>query len=695
MAYFMPGTGEINDKADPSVPVGMLKGVADQIKRKYGSSVGTYFVPYPAGMPADGGVSARKGAENLRAAIERCPMAKVLLIGYSQGAKSTGDVAVDIGNGRGPVPASQVRAVTLLADPQNGTKGGVQAGDPVKGVGISGPRAEGFGALSGLVKEFCNHGDKYCDTDPSASPLTASLGRILGGGSTAVSLPVSGSTAKPAGSASTSQQADAVAPASTTGADGASTASTAGGGGDVAKLVSPLLPPAELNKFLKLVQPQDYSRADLARVPATVKSLTASVDDLSSSGGTQTPAQLGQLAVVRAQAQSLLDTLTPIAGTSKWVGGNKTVSQQLATSPKGSAEKNTSDLLSGPLSTGNVAQILTGASELVKLSDSILGPAKAPGTAQPATGLGTVTGSQSGAGAVVAAPAQATVTASSKPAGISDQAFKTMQLNTKKIGTGSAALAGSDVDLSQVGSVLSGIQPQTVLKGVGAAIQAAVTTDYQGIVGSLQSLPGVILSGNIPAAHKMTSGLLEQMKPLVQAASGVDYGSLAKIIALVPDSSGSAPLISAVLSLLSNMDFARGFNAVTQLNDKIFRFLETGNLLELASMVPVGMELAQVATGLLVPGPKQAPAPAVAPAATPQASGSAQSTAAAGNFQQIGTQLVALAASPQAGSLMNVAKEGIDFATFFQNGVPPAHVSYASNGKVSKLTSTLISGLDG
>ncbi len=46
----------------------------------------------------------------------RCPLTSYVLVGFSQGAVIAGDLASDIGNGRGPVDEDLVLGVTLIAD---------------------------------------------------------------------------------------------------------------------------------------------------------------------------------------------------------------------------------------------------------------------------------------------------------------------------------------------------------------------------------------------------------------------------------------------------------------------------------------------------------------------------------------------------------------------------------------------------
>ena len=45
-----------------------------------------------------------------------CPLTSYVLVGFSQGAVIAGDIASDIGNGRGPVDEDLVLGVTLIAD---------------------------------------------------------------------------------------------------------------------------------------------------------------------------------------------------------------------------------------------------------------------------------------------------------------------------------------------------------------------------------------------------------------------------------------------------------------------------------------------------------------------------------------------------------------------------------------------------
>src|SRR5690242_936347 len=132
----------------------------------------------------------------------KCPLTSYVLVGFSQGAVIAGDVASDIGNGRGPVDDDLVLGVTLIADgrrepgvgkeipPEAGGEGAeitlhevpILAG---MGLTMTGPRPGGFGALDAKTNEICADGDLICAAPREAfSPtrLPATLSTLTGGG---------------------------------------------------------------------------------------------------------------------------------------------------------------------------------------------------------------------------------------------------------------------------------------------------------------------------------------------------------------------------------------------------------------------------------------------------------------------------------------------------------------------------------
>jgi hypothetical protein len=125
----------------------------------------------------------------------KCPLTSYVLVGFSQGAVIAGDLASDIGNGRGPVDDDLVLGVTLIADGrrQQGVGQDIGPNPPGEGAEIilhevpvlstlgltmTGARPGGFGALDARTNEICGPGDLICAAPPEAFSL-ANLPRTL------------------------------------------------------------------------------------------------------------------------------------------------------------------------------------------------------------------------------------------------------------------------------------------------------------------------------------------------------------------------------------------------------------------------------------------------------------------------------------------------------------------------------------
>jgi hypothetical protein len=131
----------------------------------------------------------------------KCPLTSYVLMGFSQGAVIIGDIASDIGNGRGPIDDDLVLGVTLIADGRRQAGVGNEIGpDPpgqgaeitlqeipmLAGLGLTmtGARPGGFGALNGKTNEICAPGDLICaapDEAFSVANLPATLNTLAGG----------------------------------------------------------------------------------------------------------------------------------------------------------------------------------------------------------------------------------------------------------------------------------------------------------------------------------------------------------------------------------------------------------------------------------------------------------------------------------------------------------------------------------
>ena len=142
----IPGTWESSPQLDPfnpvQFPIALLLNVTNPIREQFGTErLEIFTVPYTAQfhnpLSADGQMSYNDSrAEGTRAAVKamtdmnnRCPLTSYVLVGFSQGAVIAGDMASDIGNGRGPVDEDLVLGVTLIADGrrQHGRRSGHRA----------------------------------------------------------------------------------------------------------------------------------------------------------------------------------------------------------------------------------------------------------------------------------------------------------------------------------------------------------------------------------------------------------------------------------------------------------------------------------------------------------------------------------------------------------------------------------------
>jgi hypothetical protein len=198
----IPGTWESSLQLDPfnptQFPIALLLNVTNPIRQQVGSDrLEIFTVPYTAQFhnpfSADKQMSYNDSrAEGTRAAVKamtdmnnRCPLTSYVLVGFSQGAVIAGDMASDIGNGRGPVDEDLVLGVTLIADGRRQDNVGQDIGTNPDGQGaeitlhevptlgalgltMSGARPGGFGMLNDRTNEICAAGDLICAAPESA-----------------------------------------------------------------------------------------------------------------------------------------------------------------------------------------------------------------------------------------------------------------------------------------------------------------------------------------------------------------------------------------------------------------------------------------------------------------------------------------------------------------------------------------------
>ena len=214
----IPGTWESSPTDDPlnptQFPIALLRNVTGPLRDQFGTDrLEIYTVPYTAQfhnpLSADKQMSYNDSrAEGTRGAVraitemnDRCPLTSFVLVGFSQGAVIAGDIASDVGNGRGPVDEDLVLGVTLIADGrrQEGVGQDVGPNPPGQGAEItlhevpvlselgltmSGARPGGFGALNNRTNQICGAGDLICAAPQGAFSITNLPGtlEVLAGG---------------------------------------------------------------------------------------------------------------------------------------------------------------------------------------------------------------------------------------------------------------------------------------------------------------------------------------------------------------------------------------------------------------------------------------------------------------------------------------------------------------------------------
>jgi len=215
----VPGTWESSPQDNPLNPTlfpnALLLKVTTPISEQFPAArVQTYTVAYTAQFhnPLSGDTQMsydNSRAEGTRATVQaltdmnsKCPLTSYVLVGFSQGAVIAGDIASDIGNGRGPVDDDLVLGVTLIADGRRQPGVGNDIGlDPpgegaevtlhevpvLSGLGLTmtGARPGGFGDLNAKTNEICAPGDLICAAPQEAfsvANLSNTLNTLAGNG---------------------------------------------------------------------------------------------------------------------------------------------------------------------------------------------------------------------------------------------------------------------------------------------------------------------------------------------------------------------------------------------------------------------------------------------------------------------------------------------------------------------------------
>ncbi|MGC5024032.1 cutinase family protein [Tsukamurella sp. DT100] len=192
----VPGTLESSSKDDPYRPTFnpnslMLKVTAPLAAALPDSRADVWTTPYvaqlsnPVAIPPDGQASYEKSrtegydksVAQMKKVYDKCKLTGFVLMGFSQGAVIAGDIAAEVGAGKGVVPAENILGVGLISDGRREPGDARTAGPNPPGVGVEvayggfsfgslslrGKREGGFGAVKDRTVSLCGNKDPICN----------------------------------------------------------------------------------------------------------------------------------------------------------------------------------------------------------------------------------------------------------------------------------------------------------------------------------------------------------------------------------------------------------------------------------------------------------------------------------------------------------------------------------------------------
>ncbi|MBC7299784.1 cutinase family protein [Nocardia salmonicida] len=384
----------------------------------------------------------------------------------------------------------------------------------------------------------------------------------------------------------------------------------------------------------------DFSKADLPNMGSAASELIAG---LTPQNGTI------DLQKVAKSANTLLGSITPLTDLLS-SGAGSAATGQLSTAPAGSPENSAN-------------QVLTAAGQS-DLSGALSTVTSIANTAANLMGANTNTLSTS-------APEASQLSSASN--GLSTQI---------------APLSSTPSDvLSSASSVLSVLKPATVVSQALNVVTGVTSLDLAGILANLVLLPQKVAALDAQGAHDVARKLNTQFEPLVKMAANVDLEWISSILSIIPDPTGGYIQIAAlVVSILSKVDVVKLANLVGQIQEVAWSVIEklappagqapdpVGAGAALTGLLPIGLDLASVATNMLTGTASKTPVELLG-----KQSNSAVSTITkqAENFDLSGltNSVASMAQSQGASDLATLVSEGLTAASFFAGG---SHTSYGN-----------------
>ena len=374
----------------------------------------------------------------------------------------------------------------------------------------------------------------------------------------------------------------------------------------------------------------DWSSADLGQLGSNVSTLAKSLANTPSGGRA---VDLGQIATTASSVSNTLQPLQQLIGSGTV---DPTTTKDLSAAPVGSPDRAALTVLNN----ANKAD-LSGA---VTTSQQL------------ATTAGTLA-QQSGSGSLEPAQAQ-------QLSSLSNQ-----------LGQQTAPLTATPAPtMATASNVLSVLAPQKVIEQVLNVVVGLGSTNWIGMINGLSMTVQRAVALDVPGVRKSAQEINEAIAPLVKMAAQVDFKWIASILRMIPDPSGYTQIAATVLDFVGNLDIIRLVNNVQRIEGIAFDVLEQRNLVRLADLVPVGLDLATVASGVLNGGTKT-PASGYQPNLV---AGTTLSNQVAGaDFLGLTNSMIQLVSSEDANNLAGLVDAGVEVSQFV-GGATRNHVAYGN-----------------
>ena len=193
-------------------------------------------------------------------------------------------------------------------------------------------------------------------------------------------------------------------------------------------------------------------------------------------------------------------------------------------------------------------------------------------------------------------------------------------------------------------------------------------------------IPQIVLNpaldpmAKVKAVHAEFDQINVLFEPLVKLAAGLDYKTAASLIAMIPDPSGTAQIVSMIVGLVGNLDIIGLANSAGELQKQLWHAIETGDVIGAGlGALPHILDFAKIAVGTLGGGQKTDPAKLGAASASSATGQQLTQQSQTGDLGGLASNLTALAGSDGADALAQIGTEGLKFASFIGSG---AHQSY-------------------